>query len=184
MKKVFVFAVHLFVVAAIGGVVLAQDEEKPSKKATSKDYEKFAKLGPTYTGKLSGVGPKSVSFRIDDSQYQEKVKWAAKQPNPTVANKKVEADFANVKWALGKDFEFEFSEKVELRKLKLPFEYDDKGFPKKYTPAEQAKLKGNPSLPGYVAKSEDFTPGKTATATFGKLVNGRPTVTLLIVDDR
>jgi hypothetical protein len=166
---------------------IAQDEAERIKKASPDDYKKFAKLG-TYTGKISGVGAKSVTFRIDDTEYQAKRKLAQALPNAAqqkAAINLLEAQFANVKWALGKEFELEFAAKVVLRKLNLPFEYDDKGNPKKYTPAEMAKLKGPGNLPGYVAKIEDFTPGASATAIFGRATkDGKPTVATLTVDNK
>ena len=186
MKVVKAIAFNVFALSLAAGIAAAQDEEKPSKKASPKDYQNIARLG-SYTGTLSGVGPKTVSFRIDDKEYQAKLKWAKERPNPAaqrVEIAKVEAAYAHVKTLLGKEFEFEFAEKVDLRKLNLPFEYDDKGNPKVYSATEKAKLKGNASLPGYVARPEDFTPGAMAVATFGKVVNGKPTVSRLVVDNK
>jgi len=166
---------------------LGQEEPEPIKKATPDDYKKFARLA-SYTGKLSGVGPKSVTFRIDDTDYLAKRKLAQALPNAVqqkAALNLIEAQFANMKWALGKEFEFEFAAKVTLRKQNLAFEYDDKGNPKKYTAAEMAKLKGPGNLPGYVAKIEDFAPGAVATAIFGRTTkDGKPTVTNLTVDNK
>ncbi len=186
MRNLLVVALNLSVLGLVVGLAVGQDEGKPSKKASPKDYENIARKG-SYTGKLSGVGPKTVSFRVDDADYQAKLKWARERPTPAaqkVEIAKVEAAFASVKAVLGREFEFEFAEKVELRKADLPFEFGDNGRPKTYTAAQLTKLKGNPGLPGFVAQTEDFTPGATAVATFGKVVNGKPTVVRLILDNR
>ena len=43
---------------------------------------------------------------------------------------------------------------------KLPVEYDDKGFPKKYTDAELKERTGpDPSQPGYASSFEELEPG-------------------------
>ncbi len=61
-----------------------------------------------------------------------------------------------------KDFDLDMTDKVVLRMLKLPFEYDnDTGLPKVYTKADEAKLKGpDSSKPGYVAKESDLATGQ------------------------
>ncbi|MBI3822676.1 MAG: hypothetical protein HY289_08350 [Planctomycetes bacterium] len=60
-----------------------------------------------------------------------------------------------------KDFDLEVEEKVVLRKLFLPFEYDDTGKVKTYTDKEKAELRGDDKTkPGYKAKFEDFAPGQ------------------------
>jgi hypothetical protein len=184
MKKLVAVAVCL--AAVWSSVHIGQEEEKRYRKAGPDDYKKLAKLG-SYTGKLAGVGAKSVTFRIDDTDYQARLKWAQGLPaaQQKQALSQVETQYAQVKWALGKEFEIEFADKIALRKLHLPFEYDDKGNPKKYTAADLAKLKGTGGHPGYVAKPEDFTPGALATATFSRATKeGRPTVAVLIVDNK
>jgi hypothetical protein len=60
----------------------------------------------------------------------------------------------------GKSYEFAVRDEVIVRRMTLPFLYDDKGNVKQYTEKEVAKLKGtNPKLPGYQAKLEDLEPG-------------------------
>jgi hypothetical protein len=187
MKTLWAFVCVLPLVAALS--ISAQDEEKEQRirKFSPEDYKKLAKL-TSYTGKVTGVGAKTVTFRVDDSDYQNKLKWA--QGLPSAAQQKtelskIEAQYAAVKFALGKEFELEFAPKASLRKVRVPFEYDDKGNPKKYSAADLAKLKGAGNLPGYIAKAEDFTPGSMATATFGpRSKDGKPTVTMLIVDNK
>jgi hypothetical protein len=68
----------------------------------------------------------------------------------------------NVKIASGfKEFDVEAIDNVVVRRLNLPFEYDDKGNVKKYTKDELDKLKGkDKSLPGYEAKYEDLQAGQ------------------------
>lgn len=61
-----------------------------------------------------------------------------------------------------KEFEFQADEKVRVRLMTLPQEYDDRGKPKKYSQAELKELKGpNPSLPGYLSEFEDLRAGQT-----------------------
>jgi hypothetical protein len=187
MSRLVAIALCLPLPIILSGATLGQEAAKPVKKASVDDHKKLAKLG-SYTGKLAGIGPKSVTFHFDDTEYLKKLKVAQALPNAAqqkAAVNQVEAQFANVKWALGKDFEFEFADRVALRKQNLPFEYDDKGNPKKYTSGEMAKLKGIGGLPGYVAKHEDFTPGAMTTATFGRsFKDGKPTVSMLMVDNK
>lgn len=61
-----------------------------------------------------------------------------------------------------KDFDLEIAEKVVVRKMFLPREFDDKGFLKEYTKEEMAKLKGSDkSKPGFEAKLEELVNGQT-----------------------
>jgi len=60
-----------------------------------------------------------------------------------------------------KDYDFELSEKLHVRKMFLEQEYDDKGNLKTYTEEEKSKLKGkDSSRPGYIAKLEDVQPNQ------------------------
>jgi hypothetical protein len=60
-----------------------------------------------------------------------------------------------------KDFDLALQEKVVLRKLILPFEYDDTGKPKTYTDKEKADLRGDDKTkPGYTAKLDEFQAGQ------------------------
>lgn len=151
-------------------------DDRPAKVATPEDYKRLAALSPpTYRGKVS-VTPKGVAFRIDDSEYRRQLKYAATQGKPAeqkAAIAAVERQFASVKWALGKEFLLELSEKVVLRKTRFEFEYDDKGNPKKMPAAEGGT---------YPAKIEDFGDYPT-TVTFGKMKDGKPTAARLVVDN-
>lgn len=63
-----------------------------------------------------------------------------------------------------KDYELPLTEKIVTRKTFMPFEYDDMGNVKKYSPAELAKLKGkDSSKPGYESKLDEIVPGMGAT---------------------
>jgi hypothetical protein len=60
----------------------------------------------------------------------------------------------------GRSYEFVLRDDVIVRRMNLPFQYDDKGNVKQYTEKELAKLRGtNPKLPGFEAKIEELEPG-------------------------
>lgn len=64
------------------------------------------------------------------------------------------------------DFEMVLTPKGNVRYQKIPFEYDDKGFPRKYTTKELEQMKGNdPNLPGYAADFEKLKPGDSVRVT-------------------
>jgi hypothetical protein len=68
-----------------------------------------------------------------------------------------------------KDFDLQAAKDATVRFLNPPMEYDDKGYPKKYTPEELKKLKGtNPNLPGYEADFEKLKIGDNVRVTFKK----------------
>lgn len=61
-----------------------------------------------------------------------------------------------------RDFEFQADDKVRVRLMTLPQEFDERGKPKQHTPQELKELKGpNASLPGYQAELENLSPGMT-----------------------
>ena len=65
-----------------------------------------------------------------------------------------------------KDFEFEIKEGASVRKMFLPFEYDDTGNPKTYTAKEKQELQGTDrSKPGYMAKVEELQPNMEVKLT-------------------
>jgi len=67
--------------------------------------------------------------------------------------------------------EFQASEKVKVRTMVLPSDFDEKGEIKKYTADELKKLKGDhPNLAGYDVTPDQITPGSTVevTLTFAK----------------
>ncbi len=65
-----------------------------------------------------------------------------------------------------KNFELEIEDKAGLRKMYLPFEYDDVGNIKKYSDKEIAELKGkDKSLPGYTARMDEVSPGAQVRLT-------------------
>lgn len=60
------------------------------------------------------------------------------------------------------DFEFEVDDDVAIRRQQPLPAYDDKGQPRKLTPAELKELKGpDASVPGYPADFNDLKPGRT-----------------------
>ncbi|MSQ96184.1 MAG: hypothetical protein EXR98_16750 [Gemmataceae bacterium] len=63
-----------------------------------------------------------------------------------------------------KEFEFEMEMKAAVKKMYLPFEFDDTGNPKKYTDKEKADLRGDDKSnpPRYMAKMDEATPGTEA----------------------
>jgi hypothetical protein len=72
------------------------------------------------------------------------------------------APFRLVKSA--KEYEMVYAEKLVIRRMTIPPEYDDKGFLKTYTKEQLAKLRGNnPKIPGYAAKPDDVQVGQKVT---------------------
>jgi len=68
-----------------------------------------------------------------------------------------------------KEFDLTSRDKVIVRLLELPAEYDDKGNLKKYSAAELKELKGkNPDLPGYTADFSKLQVGQTVRVTLAK----------------
>lgn len=68
-----------------------------------------------------------------------------------------------------KDFDLKAASNATVRFLNPPMDYDDKGYPKKYTPEELRKLKGkDANLPGYEADFEKLKVGDTIRVTFKK----------------
>jgi hypothetical protein len=62
------------------------------------------------------------------------------------------------------DFEFEVDDDVAIRRQQPLPAFDDKGQPRKYTPAELKELRGpDASVPGYPADFTDLKPGRTVT---------------------
>jgi hypothetical protein len=68
-----------------------------------------------------------------------------------------------------KDFDLEAVENVKVRMAELPREYDDKGYPKKYSDQELKERKGpDPKLPGYTAALEDVQVGQVVKLTLAR----------------
>lgn len=182
MKRLIPFLFLLPGLMLLSDEVVGQEKKgaKPGVKATPDDYRRLAALR-SYTGKVS-VGPKSVTFKIDDSAYMAELKIAA-AVQPIAAQKfavaRVDQKYAGSKWALGKEFELDYAEKFALRRKNVPFEYDEKGFPK-----VNKIVAGSGGLPGYPAKLEDFSGDAISTVTFGALKEGKPTVVMVYVDNK
>jgi hypothetical protein len=61
-----------------------------------------------------------------------------------------------------RDFDFQAEEKIKVRLKNPPEQFDEKGFVKKYSPAELSELKGkDKSLIGYESSGEALKPGQT-----------------------
>jgi hypothetical protein len=59
------------------------------------------------------------------------------------------------------DIELALAPSLNVRKLRLPVIFDDKGRPHRYTPEELRDLKGKERLPGFKAEVEELTEGQT-----------------------
>jgi hypothetical protein len=98
-----------------------------------------------------------------------------------------------------KQFELYTAANVVIRRLNPPFEYDDKGYPRKFSKDELAALRGrNASVPGYAARYEDLEAGqmvkmyladpkfakkKEAPDAAGASVKGLPVRMIVILTD-
>jgi len=97
-----------------------------------------------------------------EREYKKLVDQASKDPNLAKNNANNTTDPLIVVHSY-KEYELELQDKVVLRKLFLPFEFDDSGKPREYTEKEKAELKGtDKTKPGYSAKIEEATPGTEA----------------------
>jgi hypothetical protein len=68
-----------------------------------------------------------------------------------------------------KQFDMEGIDKLVIRRLNLPFEYDNKGYPKKYSKEDLDRLKGkDKTLPGYEAGLLDLQNGQTVHVYLAK----------------
>jgi hypothetical protein len=63
-----------------------------------------------------------------------------------------------------KDVEVAPDDDVKVRSLQPPVVYDDKGYPKKYTPEELKGLRGDGKLPGYASDLDSVQPGQVVIA--------------------
>ncbi len=72
-----------------------------------------------------------------------------------------------------REFDFDVAEKVVVRRMTLPFEYDDKGNVRQYTKEELTKLRGDSKWPGYKAEMSDLENGQTIKVYFTKPDNGK-----------
>lgn len=62
-----------------------------------------------------------------------------------------------------KEYDLEVSDNASVRKMFLPFEYDDMGNIKQYTDKEKAELRGeDKNKPGYKSRVEEIMPGMEA----------------------
>lgn len=180
MKK-FASAIVMFSAVLIVADLIGQDGPT-TRKASDADYKKLFSASK-FDGKVGGIGPKSISVYVDDTNYQMMLKKANYLPEPkkSLVLKQLQTQYMASN--LGKEFEFEFSDKVALRKTNIVFEYDERGNPKKYTPAELAKLKGEGNKPGYMAKPDEIPVGAPVTVYLRPGKNNRPIATMVVVNN-
>jgi len=83
-----------------------------------------------------------------------------------------------------KQFDLHGTDNIVVRRLNLPFEYDDKGYPKKYSKDEIQALRGkDPSLPGYTARYEDLQAGQMVKMYITRPKDGKKGDGLPVVQD-
>jgi hypothetical protein len=63
-----------------------------------------------------------------------------------------------------KEVEVVHADDVQVRSLRPPLAYDEKGYPKKYTPQELKEMRGDGKLPGYTSDLGSLQPGQVVTA--------------------
>ena len=99
-------------------------------------------------------------------QYAQMLSKAAKDPKSTKNNANNTQDPFIVVHSY-KEYDLEAQDNVVVRKLFLPFEYDDMGNIKQYTDKEKAELKGDDKLRlgGYKSKIEELAFGMEAKLT-------------------
>jgi hypothetical protein len=66
------------------------------------------------------------------------------------------------------DYTLDFTDELKVRKAKLPPVFDSAGKVRAYTAKELQELKGNSTLPGYIAKLEDLKAGQSVRVFFVK----------------
>jgi hypothetical protein len=85
-----------------------------------------------------------------------------------------------------KDVEVVAADDLKVRTLNPPVQYDEKGFPKKYTKDELKELKGDSKLPGYTADFDAVQQGQVVVAYLAqkkgdKEGGDKPLVTVLVI---
>ncbi len=89
-----------------------------------------------------------------------------------------------------KDLEFETVDETKVRTAALPIVFDDKGDPKKLTPAELKELKGPDHLPGYTSETSALHVGQQVVVTAGRrklapgekpLAEEKPVATMIVI---
>jgi hypothetical protein len=63
-----------------------------------------------------------------------------------------------------KEIEVVPADDVKVRSLQPPLAYDEKGYPKKYTPQELKEMRGDGKLPGYTSDLDSLQPGQVVVA--------------------
>jgi hypothetical protein len=107
-----------------------------------------------------------ANFQRQTAQQQAQLmQRMAREPNYAKNNSNNTADPFIVVHSY-KEFDLETTEKVVIRKMFLPAEYDDMGNLKNYTEKDKAALRGDDkSKPGYAGKMEEISNGMEAKLT-------------------
>ncbi|MCI0639315.1 MAG: hypothetical protein L0Y72_03735 [Gemmataceae bacterium] len=160
LGRLAAFAIIAFSLVLLpAGPVLGQKKKAmdQTEKATAQDYKALQNV-KQFSGKLAFAEPTSkiITVRIE-SKVAVPIKDDKKKKN-------IYGKGGTQIVTKGKDFDFEVSDKVVVRKMGLFTEYDDKGNLKQYTSKEIAELRGSdPSKPGYAATYEDLLAGQLVT---------------------
>jgi hypothetical protein len=180
MRKVTLIGLWLVSAAIVTNGLFGQ-EGTLSKKATPEEHKKWQN-GGTFKGMVGGLAGNTISVIIPDPAYNQA--YLKVMRLPPAARAEAMKTLANI--PKGKEFEFDVSDKVMLRKAVIAtgVEFDDKGNPKKYTAAEMAKLKDGKG-PGVAAQPNDIAPNLPVTLTIvrNKKDATKPIVTVIYVDN-
>jgi hypothetical protein len=207
------------VLLSLGLVLPTSAADKNNKKdapksdlneATAQDYKS---LGSTLVGKIDSVSAdQSIMLRVEYEVAEPNPNYkpprnsgvrpiTAKTPQElarqlqqqAIQLQKEEAQYLKNAFKMvteHKDYSFKSTDKVVVRLQDLPMEFDEKGFPKKYTPDELKQLKGpDPKQPGYAADFDKLKAGQTVRLTLVKPkvdkdadeVDRRPQISLIMI---
>lgn len=166
-----------------------KDDDKPAKK---KEPEEKLVYGQKLTAKIKRIDANSArDFAIDLPQVDPmKVaafnQWKAQrliqimqQQNPVQRSQQMlqfQAEMArkqNTDIYSMKEVSMRAAENCKVRSMFLPVEFDDRGFPKKYTAKEIAALKGGSKLPGFTADFDRLREGQVVELYLAK-TTGQP----------
>ena len=168
-----------------------EDKKKADKKKEEvKDEEKVV-YGSTAEGKIKRFASESSKdFTLEVLQPDPKKIYAFKEwqagqiraiatANPVNGDRarrivQYQADLAKkqanpLETMTAQDVEVRAVDKVVVRALYPPLEYDDKGNLKRWTAKELAALRGKTKLPGYPSEYETLKPNHVVTVYFAKV---------------
>lgn len=166
------------------GPALAQVGPAQPRVTTDEDYAKIQTL-ERFEGRLHSLGPKSVVVYVDDKPYRDRLRRA--QAMRSAAERKaairtIESQYRTS--MMGKSYEFSLTPDAALRRLYLPLEFDDKGYPILFSPTERDRLRGDGAKPGFAALREHFAPGMPVTVTLVRGSQLRPLASMVVLDNR